>query len=68
MTTPAENMRRKPMGEVRPYDNAARFFGAPGATRASPRAEPTAWLAESPEKRRNARQSLEKDGHMANSG
>ncbi len=31
VTTPAENMRRKPMGEVRPYDRAAKLLGATGA-------------------------------------
>ena len=31
MTTPADNMRRKPMGEVRPDERPARLFRVPGA-------------------------------------
>lgn len=31
MITPADNMRRKPTGEVRPYDSPAKLLGAPGS-------------------------------------
>jgi hypothetical protein len=52
MTTSTDNTRRKPMGEVRPYNRTRDFWGLRGPTRASPHAKPTVWLAERPEKRR----------------
>ena len=68
MNTPPDNMRRKPMGKVRPDDSAARFFEASGPTRASSRAEPTVWLAESPEKQRNRRAVVRKGQPYGDNG
>lgn len=69
MTTLADNMRRTPMGEVCPYDRAARLLGAPGADAGFTSCPNRRFGL--PRARKNngtARQWLEKDGHMANPG
>jgi hypothetical protein len=62
VATPAEDMRRKPMGEVRPDDHPARSFETPEADTGSQLApNRRLWLAESPEKRR-ARPAVARKG------
>lgn len=60
MITPADYMRRKPMGEVCPYDRAAKLLALRGPTQASTRAELTTWLAKRPENRRSCPPSARK--------
>lgn len=69
MTTPADNVRRKPMGEVRQNGRAARLFEAPEAYAGFTSCGTDALARREPGQNDGiARQWLEKDGHLGNLG